>query len=53
VLKDAVGANDATWLRVRAFALEQAVGGVPYDVPRRHQLGDVMTRTVRRILTDR
>lgn len=36
----------------RAFALEQAVGGVLYYVPRRHPLGDVMARTLARILTD-
>ncbi|MCP3857742.1 MAG: phosphotransferase [Actinomycetia bacterium] len=48
----AVGANDPTWLRGKMFALEQAVGGVLYYVPRKHPLGDVMTRTLSRILTD-
>lgn len=47
-----VGASDATWLRARAFALQQAVAGVLYYVPRRHALGDVMARTLDRILTE-
>ena len=53
VFRAAVGADEASWLRGRAFALEQAVGGVLYYVPRRHPLGDVMTRTLLRILADR
>jgi len=44
--------GDAAWLRARAFALEQAVGGVLYYVPRGHQLGDVMARTLARTLAD-
>ncbi|MCP4966157.1 MAG: phosphotransferase [bacterium] len=48
----AVGANDPTWFRGKLLALEQAVGGVLYYVPRKHPLGDVMTRTLSRILTD-
>jgi aminoglycoside phosphotransferase (APT) family kinase protein len=49
--RDYLGVDDPTWLRARAFALKQAVGGVLYDVPRRHPLGDVMARTLDRILT--
>jgi aminoglycoside phosphotransferase (APT) family kinase protein len=50
VFKEAVGVSDATWLRARAFALEQAVGGVLYYTPRRHPLADVMARTLHAIL---
>jgi len=50
--RDAVGADDATWLRAQAFELEHAVGGVLYYTPRRHPLGDVMARTLNRILED-
>lgn len=50
VFRDATNASDAAWLRARAFALEQAVGGVLYYVPRAHVLGDVMQRTLNRIL---
>ncbi len=49
--KEAVGADDAAWIRGRIFELEHAVGGVLYYVPRRHPLGDVMARTLDRILT--
>jgi len=52
VFRESLGADDAAWLRGRAFALEQAVGGVVYYRPRRHPLGDVMARTLRRILDD-
>ena len=52
VFRARVGTDEASWLRGRAFALEQAVGGVLYSVPRRHPLGDVMTRTLLRILAD-
>jgi aminoglycoside phosphotransferase (APT) family kinase protein len=48
--KAAVGADDAAWIRGRTFELEHAVGGVVYYRPRRHPLGDVMTRTLERIL---
>jgi aminoglycoside phosphotransferase (APT) family kinase protein len=47
-----VGVSDATWLRARAFALEQAVGGVLYYTPRRHPLAEVMARTLHRILDE-
>jgi aminoglycoside phosphotransferase (APT) family kinase protein len=49
--RDAVGADDAAWIRGRIFELEHAVGGVLYYVPKRHLLGDVMSRTLERILT--
>ena len=49
--KEAVGADDAAWIRGRAFELEHAVGGVLYYQPKRHPLGDVMARTLDRILT--
>lgn len=44
--------DDATWVRARTFALEQAVGGVLYYEPRGNPLGDVMRRTLRRILAE-
>lgn len=52
VFKDAIEVDDATWLRARAFELEHAVGGVLYYTPRDHPLGDVMARTLRRILDE-
>lgn len=52
VFRLAVGADDATWVRARTIELEHAVGGVLYYVPRRHVLGEVMARTLRRILDD-
>lgn len=48
--RDAVGADDATWLRARTIELVHAVGGILYYVPRGHPLGDVMARTLGRIL---
>jgi aminoglycoside phosphotransferase (APT) family kinase protein len=48
--KEAVGADDAAWIRGKTFELEHAVGGVLYYVPRQHPLGDVMARTLERIL---
>jgi aminoglycoside phosphotransferase (APT) family kinase protein len=50
IFRAAVGADDASWVRGRTFELEHAVGGVLYYVPRRHPLGDVMARTLQRIL---
>jgi len=50
--REVVGANDAAWIRGRTFELEHAVGGVLYYVPRRHALGDLMARTLERILTN-
>lgn len=52
VFRSELEVDEATWLRGRAFALEHAVGGVLYYRPRRHPLGDVMTRTLDRILAD-
>lgn len=52
VFRSATGATHASWLRGRAFALEQAVGGVLYYVPRGHTLGAVMQRSLDWILTD-
>ena len=52
VFREAIGADQATWLRARAFELQQAVGGVLYYTPRGHSLGDVMTRTLDRILEE-
>jgi aminoglycoside phosphotransferase (APT) family kinase protein len=52
VFRHAVGADDASWLRARAFELEHAVGGILYYTPRKHPLADVMARTLHRILTN-
>lgn len=52
LFQDAVGADEPAWIRARTFELEQAVGGVLYYVPRGHPLGDVMMRTLERILED-
>lgn len=43
--------DEPTWLRARGFALEQAIGGVVTYVPRRHPLGEVMQRTLHRLLS--
>lgn len=48
--REIVGADDAAWIRGRMFELEHAVGGVLYYRPKRHLLGDVMARTLDRIL---
>ncbi len=53
VFRAATGATPAAWLRGRAFALEQAVGGVLRYVPTRHTLAAVMQRSLDWILTDR
>jgi len=47
---EAMGADDETWLRARAFELEHAVGGIVYYAPRGHPLADVMRRTLDRLL---
>jgi len=52
VFREVVDADDASWIRARTFELEHAVGGILYYVPRRHVLGDVMARTLERILDD-
>ncbi|WP_157720569.1 phosphotransferase [Friedmanniella luteola] len=51
--RDGLDVDDASWLRARGFALEQAVGGVISYVPRRHPLGAVMQRTLGRLLSGR
>lgn len=50
--REIVGADDAAWVRGRTIELEHAVGGVLYYVARGHALGDVMARTLSRILGD-
>lgn len=50
--RDAMGVDEATLIRGRTFELEHAVGGVLYYRPRGHPLGDVMHRTLERILTE-
>lgn len=50
--RDACQADDATWLRARTIELEQALGGVLYYRPRNHPLGDVMARTLERIIAE-
>jgi len=50
IFKEAVGVSDAAWIRGRTFELEHAVGGVLYYLPKQHPLGDVMARTLARIL---
>lgn len=52
VLRERVGADDATWERARINALEQALGGLAYYTPRAHPLADVMGRTLGRVLSD-
>jgi aminoglycoside phosphotransferase (APT) family kinase protein len=52
VFCEAIDANPEVWLRARAFELEHAVGGILYYRPKNHPLGDVMTRTLHRILTN-
>lgn len=48
--RSALGVDEPTWIRGRINELEHAVGGVLYYVPKRHPLGDVMARTLARIL---
>jgi len=52
VFRAVVEADDASWIRARTFELEHAVGGILYYVPRGHVLGDVMARTLERILDE-
>jgi aminoglycoside phosphotransferase (APT) family kinase protein len=52
VFRELVGADEATWLRARANALEQALGGIVYYTPRRHPLAEVMSRTLQRVLDE-
>ena len=53
IFRQAVDADEATWIRARTFELQHAVAGVLYYIPRRHPLGDVMARTLDRILEQR
>lgn len=50
--RSALDVHDHTWDRARAIELEHALGGMLYYRPRRHPLGDVMARTLHRILDD-
>lgn len=50
--REKVGTDDAAWIRGRTFELEHAIGGVLYYEPKGHMLGDIMARTLDRILTD-
>ncbi|MEL7155757.1 MAG: phosphotransferase [Actinomycetota bacterium] len=52
IFRQITRADAAAWIRGRTFELEHAVGGVLYYAPRRHPLGDVMSRTLDRILAD-
>ena len=51
--RETLDVEEESWLRARGFALEQAIGGVIYYVPRRHPLGSVMQRTLDRLLAGR
>lgn len=50
--REIVGADDAAWIRGRTFELEHAIGGVLYYEPKGHVLGDIMARTLDRILAE-
>lgn len=50
-LREALDVDEPSWLRARGFTLEHAVGGIVYYTPRRHPLGDVMQRTLDRLLS--
>lgn len=52
IFRRAVDVDDATWVRARTFELEHAVAAVLYYRPRHHALGDVMARTLERILEE-
>ena len=52
IFRRLVEADDQAWIRGRTIELEHAVGAVLYYVPRGHQLGDVMERTLGRIIED-
>lgn len=52
-LREDLDIDNASWLRARGFALEQAMGGVIYYTPRRHPLAAVMQRTLERLLSGR
>ena len=50
--KEMVDVDEATWVRARTFELEHAIGGVLYYEPKGHVLGDIMARTLDRILAE-
>lgn len=50
--KEMVNVDEATWIRGRTFELEHAIGGVLYYEPKGHVLGDIMARTLDRILSE-
>ena len=49
--REALDVDERSWARGRGFALEHAVGAVVSYKPRRHPLGDVMQRTLDRLLS--
>ena len=51
--REALDVDEQSWLRGRGFTLEHAVGGVVCYMPHRHPLGDVMQRTLDRLLSRR
>ena len=51
--REALDVDEQSWLRGRGFTLDHAIGGIVYYVPRRHPLGDVMKRTLDRLLSTR
>ncbi|MEM9565474.1 MAG: phosphotransferase [Actinomycetota bacterium] len=53
VFREALGVDEATWLRGRAFELQHAVGAILYYRPRRHPLADVMANTLDQLLGER
>lgn len=50
--RDQLGADDSEWVRGRTIELEHALGAVLYYVPKGHVLGDIMGRTLERIVED-
>jgi len=52
VFREALGVDDAAWLRGRAFELEHAVTAIVYYRPRGHVLAEVMGRTLERVLAE-
>lgn len=52
IFRDALGVEEPSWLRGRAFELEHAVGGILYYSPRQHPLADVMRRSLDQILAE-
>jgi aminoglycoside phosphotransferase (APT) family kinase protein len=48
--REALDVDEPSWLRGRGFTLEHAVGGVVSYAASGHPLGDVMQRTLNRLL---